>query len=259
MELENFKDYHQLNYDEYCYEINSRILKYLKNETIFETLINLDVNHIYKKQEILSKAIKIENIQIVEFLLEKFDYSEDELKNALRIIITKNLDVIKKCWKLIKEKTKVNLDNYLIRLTNYNKLKKDIIEYFISEKVFKIPNDNKDLINLIEKDARYLIQYYIEEKKIDIKKFKNKEIVKYLCGPYGYRSTVYHHLKKYFITYKLIFEMHRITCFLLFDLRDSGIIPTEEEKQIAKEYFEKNNNISFQERINLNVIFGVEL
>ena len=197
--MEFIKDYHQLNYNEYCYEINSHILKYLKNETIFETLINLDVNHIYKKQEILSKAIKIENIQIVEFLLEKFDYSEDELKNALRIIITKNLDVIKKCWKLIKEKTKVNLDNYLIRLTNYNKLKKDIIEYFISEKVFKIPNDNKDLINLIEKDARYLIQYYIEEKKIDIKKFKNKEIVKYLCGPYGYRSTVYHHLKKYFI------------------------------------------------------------
>ena len=252
--MEFIKDYHQLNYNEYCYEINSHILKYLKNETIFETLINLDVNHIYKKQEILSKAIKIENIQIVEFLLEKFDYSEDELKNALRIIITKNLDVIKKCWKLIKEKTKVNLDNYLIRLTNYNKLKKDIIEYFISEKVFKIPNDNKDLINLIEKDARYLIQYYIEEKKIDIKKFKNKEIVKYLCE---YRTTVYHHLKKYFITYKMLFEIqYQINInYRLIELRQSGIIPTEEEKQIAKEYFEKNN-IPLIERMNLNKIFG---
>ena len=49
--------------------------------------------------------------------------------------------------------------------------------------------------------------------------------------------------------------MHRITCFLLFDLRDSGIIPTEEEKQIAKEYFEKNN-IPLIERMNLNKIFG---
>ena len=254
MELENFKDYHQLNYDEYCYEINSRILKYLKNETIFETLINLDVNHIYNKQEILSKAIKIENLQIVEFLFEKFDYSENDLKYGLKIITTKNLDIVKKCWKLIKEKTKVNLNDSLIKLTNYNKLKKDIIEYFINEGIFKIPNDNKDLISLIEKDARYLIQYYIEEKKIDIKKFKNKEIVKYLCE---YRTTVYHHLKKYFITYKMLFEIqYQINInYRLIELRQSGIIPTEEEKQIAKEYFEKNN-IPLIERMNLNKIFG---